>query len=354
MDQSLSISFSNDAAQTTTPDRRFVHLEQIKEDGTRKTVTMYDLRQMVYRARWGVSARTYKPPDCPAAIEGNSIVSWFDFYSWPSSLTLQHTITSSLGSVSAPQIIEKAVSFSVTFELSDVVEFDFMLSHISSWVWETPCIDADGKTVSIADVGTPTMDGLTTLRIDKPVFGVLRIQGLKKGAKHTVNVRLLKVVPVSPDGDFPTEEEFEESEAAEHMTYQEWLNQYYGYTDVVTWNNLLGNYNAVPQEPVNMTGLSITNLQVIVTALWMGFDGKVKSESLRMAIPQCLQDLLSACGVDTDGDGIPDCWLDCNNVLLEICKKYNIPVNVYVSSCSGGVITAISADKDSSGWCGSK
>lgn len=351
----LSLSFSNEIKQdTSTPDRRFVHLEQIEEDGTKKTVTMYDLQQMVYRARWGVSARTYKPPDCPGGIEGFTIISWFDFYSWPSSLTLPHTIACSLGSVSEPQVVEVPVEFSATFELSDTIEFDFMLSRITSWTWETDCINAEGETIRDIDVGTPTMDGLTTLRIDTPIFGVLRVKGLKKGAKHTVNVRLVKIVPVRPDGSFPTEEEFNESEASEHMTYQEWLNQYYGYTDAVTWANLMGNTQVVPNEPVNMTGLSITNLQVTVTALWLDHAGEVQSESLRMKIPQCLQDLLRACGVDTDGDGIPDFWGDYRHVVLEICKGYDIPMNVYVSICSGRELLAIKADKDFASWCGGK
>lgn len=347
-DQSLAITFSNET-ETDTPNRRFVHLEQIEEDGTKKTVTMRDLQQMVYRARWGMSARTYKPTDCPAVIEGNSVVSWFDFYSWPSSLTLSHTIDCTMGSVSEPQIVEKAVNFSATFELSDTIEFDFMLSEIRSWYWETPCIDADGVTVPVEDVGTPTMDGLTTLRIDTPVFGVLRVRGLKKGAKHTVNVELVKVVPVRLDGSWPSEEEFEESGADESMTYQEWLNQYYGYTDVVTWYTNLGSENVVPNEPVNLTGLSIDNLQVTVTAMWMDHENEMQTESLLMEVPQCLQDLLSACNWYTDEDGQ---WI-LGRVIFKICPNYNIPTNVYVSACTGKELTAIKADKDSTGWCNS-
>lgn len=343
----LTIPFAAAAGSTATPERRFVHLEQIKHDQSRETVTMYDLQQMVARARSGMSARTYKPPACPAYIEGNSLVSWFDFYSWPSHLTLPHTIKASLGEVSPPKIVEKPVEFSTTFELSDTVEFDFMLTQITSFAWETPCYDSLGRVVDDVDL---SMDGLTTLRASSPIFGVVRIKGKKKGGQHELNVRLVKMVPVRPDGELPTEEEWEESGANEFYTYQEWLDQYYGFTDAVTWDG----DDSVPKEPVNMTGLSITNLQATVTALWWDGGKTEETESLRMEIPQCLQDLLRACGIDTDGDGIPDYWgPGTGQQIFDMCDQgEESPWNVYVSGCTGKELLAVKQNDDDNSWCG--
>lgn len=350
VDAALTIPFTADQAATSTTERRFVHLEQIKRFESQKTVTMFDVQQMVARARSGKSARTYKPDDCPAYIRSNSLVTEFNFYVWPSSVDLPHTVFSSIGSVSAPEIIEKTVQFSATFKLTDVIEFDFVLTDIVSAVWETDCYDAEGQKI---DVGEPYMDGLSTMRISKPAFGVVRITGIKKGAQHSVNVRLVKHVPAQSNGDLPTEEEFNESAASAHYTYQEWLSRFYGYTDVVSWNSRQG-IETVPQEPVNMTGLSITNLQATVTAKWMGVDGEEKTKSLRMEIPQCLRDLLAACGVDTDGDGIPDYFgPGTGEEIFDICGDGDEPVtNVYVSACTVKKLLAVAQDDDESSWCG--
>jgi len=343
----LTISFTDSDSETATANRRFVHLEQIKESESKKTVTMYDLKQMVARAKSGLSARTYKPDKCPAYIDGNSVVSWFNFYSWPSSLTLPHTIGASLGNVSPPKMVEKAVDFSATFELSDTIEFDFMLTEVTSARWETPCYDKDGKVVD--DLDDPVMDGLTTMRVDKPVFGVVRIKGKKKGGQHEVNVRLVKTIPNKPDGTLPTEEEWIEAGGDGYGSYQDYLDQYYGFTDIKTWESNKGN-EIVPNEPINMTGLSITNLQVTVIAKWFD-DGEEQSESLRMEIPQCLKDLLEAC----DGDGSN---ADGDQSIFNMCGSINGDgdpiVNVYISSCTGIELAAIEEEQDENSWCGKK
>ncbi len=348
-DAALTIPFSAGAGDTQTTERRFVHLEQIDPPESSNTVTMFDISQMVARARMGISARTFKPFNCPAYINNQSIISQFDFYSWPSAVDLPHTIISSLGEVSVPKIVEKTIHFSRPFELSDVVELDFIMTSITSATWETACYDADGKVVEVC---TPYMDGLSTIRIDKPVFGVVRIVGIKKGAKHSLNVRLVKMVPAQHNGDLPTEEEFEESGAAAHYTYQEWLSKFYGFTDAVSWQGQQGNDKALGKEPVNLTGLSISNLQATVTSKWIGVDGEEKTEQLRMKIPQCIQDLLSACGTDTDGDGIPDYWGTLPERSFRLCGPgdHN-PYQVYISQCTCNILAVIERDNDENSWC---
>lgn len=365
---SLTISFTGDSQSATVEDR-FVHLEQIDDDGSRDTVSMYDIQQMVARAKAGMSARTYKLSDCAAYIDGQSVVVDFDFYVWPSSIDLLHTISSSIGEVSPPEIIDKSVEFSVTFEMSDVVEFDFMLSEITSYSWETGCYDADGQGV---EPGELVIDGMTTVRIDRPVFGVVRIKAKKKGAQHSLDVRLVKYVSAGADGSAPTEDDFEESGANSFYTYQEWLSTFYSYTDIYTWNGI-----DPPDESINLTGLKITSLNATVTAHWVDINGDEVTESLTMEVPQCVEDLLTMCGDGDGGDGDEDeilnpgggldvcgdaedeCKERCDEQFpeddgkRETCREACEPQpNVYVSSCTGEVLDVRYPREDPDSWCG--
>ena len=127
--------------RSSGPDRIFVHLEQVEHNEQQDTVTMFDIQQMIARAKGGVSAKTYKAPGCSAWIEGDSIVMEFDFWAWPSDPDLIYTLSAGMGNVTSPQIITETVEFSRTFELSDVIEFDFILETLTSWRWETDCYD---------------------------------------------------------------------------------------------------------------------------------------------------------------------------------------------------------------------
>jgi hypothetical protein len=338
-EQALSITYSNDSQRTLAMET-FIHLEQIKEQEYKETVTMYDIQQMVARARSGMSAWSYKPYDCPAWIEGPSVVTEFDFYAWVSRPDLQYSLSTNFGNVSGPTVVLKSVEFSVTFELTDVVEFDFILEEISSWHWETQCYDNQGNVV---DNVTIEMDGLTTLRASAPIFGVVRLYAVKRGMKHTLTARLVKTVHT--DDNRPTEEEFEESGAGDFYSYDEWLRIYFPDLDMPEDQR---------QDVINLTGISITNLQVVVTAHWVDHDEE-QTEQLQMSVPTCLEDLLKACWVDTDGDGIPDSP-PVGDPIFNLCPLYKdeSPWNVYVSQCSGRELAAYRQDGDDSGWCGRK
>lgn len=344
-ESSLTISFL-DTYESVSTDRVFVHLEQKDHNEQQETVNMYDIQQMVARAKSGISARTYKSPGCPAYIDGDSIVMDFDFYAWPSDPNLIYTITSGLGNVTDPQIIQKQVQFSVTFEMSDIYEFDFILEDITSIDWETECYDSDGRVVE--DV-TVEMDGYTTLRASAVIFGVIRITGTKRGALHTLTSRLVKT-----QAEPPSEQEFNDSGAGRYATYYDFMGMYWPASNIDSWEDVYGNDQPVVEEQVNYTGLKLTNLKVSVTAHW--FDGgEEKTSSIILEAPQCIKDLLTACGVDTDGDGIPDDWSDLEDILLNgMClnPENTNPWNVYVSSCTGKTLLAVQEEMDENAWCG--
>lgn len=346
MESSLSIPFS-DTDETSGAGSRepFVHLEQIKEPQSAKTVTMTDISQMISRARMGLSARTYKPENCAGAISGDTISVWFDFYAWPSAESLPYAITASMGNISNPTVVHKPTEFSTTFELSDRIELDFIMDKIDSYAWETNCYDSDGKRIDRRP--EVWLENYHTIRADRPIFGSIRVYGRKRGAKFTLTRRMVKTVPVPPDHDVPDEDAFHESGAGNYYSYAKWLATFFGRK----------NDNADDtQPPVNLTGLRISNLQITVTAHYIGLDGEEKTESERLEVPQCIKDLLETCGTDTDGDGIIDSW-DEDAILrntLGICgQDDDPPVIVYVSGCTRRKIGARTAGADDDGsWCG--
>lgn len=328
-DQSLQINFDN-YAKSSTSERRFVHLTQPVESGMDKTASMFDISQMISFARIGLSAFSYKKNSCPANVTATGVQVRLDFEAWPSSKTLEYILESNIGHISSPTIISEYTSFSVVFGKTDVVELDFILESISSQYWETSCYSVDGEQIPDQIV---TLDGDTTLRTDIPIFGVLRITGKKIGARHRVTHTLIKSVPFRPesipDADLPE---------IEDKTQEETADVYWGYTDVVTWDN----EPVDPLDSINLSGLSITNLQITIRARWVDTEGNEQSESMSLTIPQCVKDLLSMC----DGEG------EEGNIGVDFCKKYHGKSYdvVYYSTCSGNVLQKRTVTPDDD-WC---
>ena len=330
MTQTLPISLTDPQSGSASAERRFVNVEQIKQSEMDKTASMFDIQQMVARARGGVSAKTYRKGDCAASLKDGVLTTWFDFCVWPSSMDLPHTLIASMGNISAPTIVEEYTEFSLLFGLKDVVELDFILKEISSVRWETQCHAENGDVVPDVEL---TMDGLSTVRASAKIFGVARVRGKKIGAKHRLTAELIKSVPEKPD----------EPVVEEGLT-AEVIDEYWGYTDVATWEGVDGEEMVVPAESVNMTGLSITNLDISVTARWIGTDGEEKANTERMEVAQCVKDLLAWC--EGDVEGIVDS-------LTDICggpDNEEIPRIAYTSGCTGKIIEVVSGDDD--GWCG--
>ncbi len=312
---------------TETTERRWVHLTQPVESGMDKTASMFDISQMIARARSGQSAFTYKKDNCPAGVTDTGVNVRLDFEAWPSFPTLAYTLSSNIGEISAPTIIEEYTEFSLIVGMTDAVELDFILKDISVLRWETDCYDKDWK--PLADTPEISMDGLTTVRVEQVVFGVVRIRGTKVGARHELTTELKKSYPVRPENPLP-----EEGIDAED------LEEYWAYTDVATCNG----EPVDESETVDMTGLSLDNLEITITALWLNTAGKEESETMRLEIPQCIKDLLSACDGNLEnfgGEGTSICDLSDNPERL----------TVYTSGCTGKVLEERKSKDDPDTWC---
>ena len=325
MDQSLQINLIGES-KTATVARKWVHLTQPIESGMDKTASMFDLAQMVARARSGQSAFTYKKNNCPAGISDTSVNVRLDFEAWPSFPTLAYTLSSNIGEISPPTIIEEYTEFSLVFGMTDAVELDFILKDITSY-WETGCYDKDWK--PLVDKPVPTMDGLTTVRTDLVIFGVVRIRGRKIGARHRLTAKLLKSYPIRPDAPLP-EEGISNAD----------LEEYWAYTDVDTWNGEPVDEN----DTINMTGLSIENLSITITAKWINTEGEPETESMPLTIPQCIKDLLSTCDGNLELFG---------GDITNLCNLADNPsqLTVYTSGCTGEVIDERTTSDDGDSWC---
>lgn len=327
MDQSLRTDLVADASKTETTARRFVRLTQPVESGMDKTASIFDLAQMIARARSGQSAVTYKKNQCPAGVTDTGVNVRLDFEAWPSLPTIAYTLFSNIGAVSPPTIIEEYTEFSLVFGMTDAVELDFMLKDITCY-WEIECYDKDWK--PLMDVPLPAMDGLTTVRTDQVVFGVVRIRGKKIGARHRLTAQLKKSYPVRPDGPIP-----------EEGISNEDLEKYWAYTDVATWNG----EPVDEQDTVDMTGLSLTNLEIIITVKWKNTEGREETGTMPLTIPQCIKDLLAVCDGDLEKFGGDD--------EIGICNLADNPeqLTVYVSGCSGEEIAVRNTGNNPDDWC---
>ena len=132
--QALSIPFSAGSSSATL--RRFVNLEPVVPEETNDTVTMFDINQMVARAKSGISALTYVTQNCPLfEVDGNT-TTHLGFYVWPSSKTLDFKLETSVGEISEATIVNEYTEFSVLFGSTDSHTLDFILEGLEILFWE--------------------------------------------------------------------------------------------------------------------------------------------------------------------------------------------------------------------------
>ena len=296
-----------------------------------QTASMFDVAQMIARARSGQSAFTYKKNSCAAGVDENGNVTVrLDFEAWPSFPSLDYTLEASFGFISPPEIIEEYTEFSTIFGKTDAVELDFILQDMSIAQWETGCFDLEGQPIYNQNI---ELDGLTTLRTDTKLFGVARIRGRKFGARHRVTTTLLKSFPVRPENPLP-----------EDGITAAMLDEYWAYTDVATWNG----EPVLDTDTINATGLSLDNLEITVTARWLNSDGEEETESMRLTVPQCVKDLLAACDGDLESFGAGG-----SGGGTKICDSDDREnhLTVYTSSCTGKVIEERTTTDDPDSWC---
>lgn len=292
MDSSLSISLS--LANALSASGVWLKLEQEMLPSHRvASPTLSLVYQMVTRAITGVSASTVPYPDCPVEILGSIIRVSLPFYVWPSSMELTYSLSSNIeGEISDGVIVDTERELDVTFPMQNSVDMG-TLFDITDYEWQTPCYGEDGAIISNRQV---TSDG-ALLRVDQPVFGVLRVKGVQRGFRHIAHLDFDKT-----------------AEGAEALT------------------EAVEDSGAEVETTSSGTVLNkITNVNADVTANWVNCL-KPESTTLSLKIPKCALDILTVCGPEDYGGIIY------GGRVIDTDEGALIPT-VYFSTCTGKMIT---------------
>jgi hypothetical protein len=241
--QSIAISLQPAAADQRGD--RWVRLEQAEHPEVMQYANLYDIDQMMARARSGLSAWSYVKDSCPITINDDGTVDVaLDFYSFPSAFDFTYAVSASIGTVGERIRVEQERELDIIFTGSRV-DLPWFAS-MASVEWISPVFRSDGS--QIARPHITIEDAALVADADDIAFGVARLRCIAHGYLHTTVIRLVK----------QTTEQDED-----------------------------GN--------VNTTGYKIENLRCAATAAWQDEDGAARTEQLDLDIPKCVEDYLATC-----------------------------------------------------------
>jgi hypothetical protein len=229
--ETSSVSFS-DSESTDTSDSYVVTLEQDEYDSA--DANYADVQQMLYKALNKESAFNVTVADCPLFLDEETGVAtvYLVFYVLLSDPDIVFTLESNVGTVSYVAEVVRNKEQQVIFELSDTVEFDYIISDVETTP-ESPAITSIGDVVD-----TPTISVTSTsLTIPDELFFV---------AWASISA--------------PAKE-----------------------------------YQLVLDIASPETGYEISSIAPTVIATWTDADGETESTTLELTVPDCVYDSLSTC-----------------------------------------------------------
>lgn len=288
----LTINYQSKDADDDEDDRGTIwaRLEQEYQDEGDEYADINDLYQMLSRVMSGQSALSYIADLCPYVEEyddGKILGVHLDFFVWPSDMDLNYEISTNLGIVSNQIVEEQHRSFDLIFNGSDYEEMPFIGDF--TFTPEMPFIGSDGDILPAPKI---TVED-DSVELSESCHTVFRVDGLARGYRHTLTM-LFTVV------EEPEEEEGEQQEVL-----------YGGFFEEVD-ENIIKN-------------VKIENLKVQLTLTYTDDGGEQRTETLDMAIPKCVEDLLAFCP-----DGQAAWFLKC---LSQNCDPEII--DVYWNACDG-------------------
>lgn len=305
--ESLRVAVVGQDPVAGSADEVWVRLEQLVPPTLAWYPTVRDLYTMWNAAATGRSARTIKPVGCPVEFVGSDIHVYLGFYAWPSTPELAYSLTATLGSISAGQLIRKAREFSVMVDNATRIDLPYYMDDLA-WEWETPVFDRDGGRISPPSITNHN----TWLEFGAETFGALRISGAAVGFYHLSEMVLSKPL---------TEEEISAEEQQE--IDQQQLDD--------------GRIIYTPRPTTRLNGYRIENMENTITAAWLDTDGGTDTDQLRLTIPPCVEDVLNFC---------PDMYativLQCDQVATR---------QVYYSTCKEDTIVEIVDGVDPVSYC---
>ncbi len=272
------VSFSN-SAYVDKEIKSWARLEQVYKPVSKDNANMSDLSQMLNLARRGVSAYSYISDVCPyAKVVGSNIIVTLDFYVWLSSLELSYNLKSDIGTISnIVEVVEENRSFDVPFKNSNNESLPYIFN--GDLVPEMPFILNNGEIVNDVDI----IHDKSNVQLSRPVYCVLRANGIAIGHKHSIEMVLTKSVE---------NEDEEESN----------------------------------------TGYKIQNLRNSITLTFKDENGDNQEDIITLDIPPCVEDLLKEC----PDDNTTVAWTGCFGRNCNDTDPYYV---VKVNGCNGHIVS---------------
>ncbi len=377
MNNTFDISFGSDSTQFSSGGLR---LEQKWKKDESVGVSFKDVQRMFSNSRRNVSAYSDIMDNCPQAIIEDDVISvYLKFYVWPSSKNMVYSLTSNIGSISGPTVIEDHTEFSVNFQRSKGESLPYIFE--GDVTPDMPILSPAGSEYSIEDVGVTISNNPSVIQLSKEVFCSFRAKGLRFGFEHTLEIKINKAVEIfdnlgvsnpkyktsglmTAGGDFLNAEfPIRHSKNAKAnrwkiLFYSDTNFRLYDETspstvivqegsktnDFVTnwfvidsgaWGDNFGSgdyivFNVIDSNDFDGYGYKIENLMSSVTAKWVDESGEDQEESLSLEIPDCVAALLADCS-DGKSKSVIGCFgRDCNSEE----ELYT----VYYSDCDGDVL----------------
>jgi hypothetical protein len=221
-------------------------------------LSLVDLANMLAMVRAGISAKTYVADSCAASVVGGLVVAQLTLYVWPSLPDQAYTLTAAIPEwteIATAVAVEQERDFDLVVEMTDTVDLPCLAADLVA-AWQSPAITARGvvvdpPAVSGYDVAAGKMVPLAgphgpinRLRLDREIFGVLRIRCRALGYKHALTMHIPKTAVVK-----------------------------------------------------------ITDIEEVITAAWTLTDATTETATQDITLPACVATLLEAC---PDGSTIGD------------------------------------------------
>lgn len=241
----ITLSYSGDAASGNEPR---ILLEQKPVPAGQLSLT--DLTNMLALVRSGISARSYIADSCPATIVGGLVLVPLTLFVWPSMPDLDYTLTAALPAwttIGEAVAFEQERDFDLIVPAASAIDLPCLAASLEL-TWQTPAITKNGVVIDPPAISgydtaldqwgpiTASNGPINRIRLEREVFGVLRVRCRALGYRHAINLAIPK------DG--------------EHK---------------------------------------LTDIEESITAAWQLSDGGTDTVTHDLALPSCVSSLLEAC-----------------------------------------------------------
>jgi len=197
----LSLNLTPASGAASTGLAPFVNLEQIGAPRWQRQVTIPDIYRMWFRALSDIAAGHYKASGCPVSFQRREKKNtetgetetvmyadiWLDFYALPSAEDLDYELSTNIGEIGTPEIVELPRERDIVFEMVDYYDLDF-LPLSGGLEWDSACYIEDGATIP----RPPLQLNSPRIVLPEKLFGVARLTAVGYARKYRLNISLEK------------------------------------------------------------------------------------------------------------------------------------------------------------------